>query len=392
LLAPVGRSIFDQRYWEHEPVLLRSSDSDRLAGILDLDDMDRLLHTSGLRGPTYKVIKNLQEVPPAEYSKTRLGWGSGSVSNFIDGNRVMAHMREGASLLFGSLHRLWGPVAQACRLVEQTWGHPVAANGYLTPPNSQGFRPHWDYQSLFILQTAGTKTWKIYNPVLPLPLKHQVCPPEGVLNPGAPFMEKTLQPGDVLYVPRGWVHEAASGTQTALHVSLSIMPATWMDVMQQVLNRMADDPRFRTAVHIPVDRPADMREVDEVRFQALLKALVEEADLDDAVEDIARRFVNTRLPSLQGTLNELDQRSSVGPDTLLKRRPGVIYRIETHGEQVHLMFQGQTMKLPWELVNAVRFVSEAACFSPDQLPADLPQENKVALSRSLLEQGFLTFA
>jgi len=392
LLAPVGRDIFEQRHWEHEPVVLRGTSPDCLAGLFDLDDADRIIHSSGLRGPTYRVVKDQQDLPAEAFSMPKLGWGSDSVTNFAEGNRLMAQLRDGASILFGSMHRLWGPVAEACRLVEETWGWPVAANGYLTPPRSVGFNAHWDYQSLLVLQTAGEKTWRLYRPTMPLPLKHQVCPPGGLDDPGELFMEVSLKRGDVLYVPRGWIHQAFSQEQTSLHVALSIMPTTWMDVFQNLLNSMADDVRFRAPVSIPITHAGDLRQVDEDRFDTLLAAFTERADADDGCEAIARRFVATRLPAMRGTLNELDSHDSVRADSLLRRRTGVIYRIENHGEQCHLLFQGQTMKLPWELVNAVRFVSEAAAFSPEQLPAEMPLEEKVAMCRSLLALGFLTWA
>lgn len=41
----------------------------------------------------------------------------------------------------------------------------VGANSYLTPPNSQGFAPHYDDIEAFILQVEGKKLWKIYSPM-----------------------------------------------------------------------------------------------------------------------------------------------------------------------------------------------------------------------------------
>ena len=40
----------------------------------------------------------------------------------------------------------------------------VGANVYLTPPNSQGFAPHYDDIEAFVLQIEGKKRWRLYNP------------------------------------------------------------------------------------------------------------------------------------------------------------------------------------------------------------------------------------
>lgn len=41
----------------------------------------------------------------------------------------------------------------------------VGANLYLTPPDSQGFAPHYDDIEAFVLQIEGKKLWKIYAPL-----------------------------------------------------------------------------------------------------------------------------------------------------------------------------------------------------------------------------------
>ena len=49
----------------------------------------------------------------------------------------------------------------------------MQANSYYTPRRSQGFAVHHDTHDVFVLQVAGEKHWRVYDPLLELPLKAQ---------------------------------------------------------------------------------------------------------------------------------------------------------------------------------------------------------------------------
>jgi len=46
--------------------------------------------------------------------------------------------------------------------LQELFGSGMGANVYLTPPNSQGFAPHYDDIEAFVLQLEGKKRWRIY--------------------------------------------------------------------------------------------------------------------------------------------------------------------------------------------------------------------------------------
>jgi lysine-specific demethylase/histidyl-hydroxylase NO66 len=83
----------------------------------------------------------------------------------------------------------------------------VGANLYLTPPDSQGFAPHYDDIEAFILQLEGKKHWRIYLPPTECKLARFSSRDfkEGEDNLGTPVMEVVLEPGDILYFPR-WLN------------------------------------------------------------------------------------------------------------------------------------------------------------------------------------------
>lgn len=66
--------------------------------------------------------------------------------------------------------------------------------------------PHYDDVEVFVLQLEGSKSWKLYHPIQNLPREHSGDFDRDELD--EPFMELTLQPGDLMYLPRGVIHEA----------------------------------------------------------------------------------------------------------------------------------------------------------------------------------------
>ena len=46
--------------------------------------------------------------------------------------------------------------------LENATGSLWGANSYITPPASQGFKPHYDDVEVFMLQLEGRKRWRIF--------------------------------------------------------------------------------------------------------------------------------------------------------------------------------------------------------------------------------------
>ena len=131
----------------------------------------------------------------------------------------------------------------------------TGANAYLTPSGSQGFAPHYDDVVVFILQQEGSKRWRVYSPesgpeTLPRTSSKDYDPEE--LKP--PVMDVILGPGDMLYLPRGWIHQAVTTRETghSLHLTVSCMMGwSWCDYLEHVLPAAtaaafkAEDPTMR---------------------------------------------------------------------------------------------------------------------------------------------------
>ncbi|WP_456632780.1 JmjC domain-containing protein [Bradyrhizobium sp. USDA 10063] len=66
----------------------------------------------------------------------------------------------------------------------------------------------------------GKKTWKIYRDRVELPIAKMAY--VDVLNRESPYDMYELLPGDLLYLPRGVFHEAATEASVSLHLTVSL--------------------------------------------------------------------------------------------------------------------------------------------------------------------------
>jgi hypothetical protein len=297
-------------------------------------------------------------------------------SDTADVGRVVAEFEAGATIVLQGLHLYWERLALFCRALEGELDHPAQANAYFTPRDSQGLAVHHDTHDVFVLQVGGEKRWLVYEPVWPLPLREQRYRPElGTRDEVA--HDVTLRPGDTLYLPRGWLHEAVTSASDSLHVTVGINVYTWLDAFKAALKECASDVAFRRA---PDDGDAE--------------ALVQRLRARLSPEDVARRrrarFVKTRRPILGRQVTQVRALDRLGMETLVERRPTVLAELTGSGERVTLTFEGKEIVLPPHARSEAEFAAQAEePFRPSDLPGELDAEGRLALVRRLVREGFL---
>lgn len=169
----------------------------------------------------------------------------------------------------------------------------MQVNAYITPPQSQGFADHYDVHDVFVLQTSGRKRWVIHDPVLEAPLRHHPWVERRADVEEAarrdPVIDVTLEPGDLLYLPRGTIHAASTFGEISSHVTIGIhtwTPYAAAEVMTSLaLDRVAQDPEVRRSLELGIDiaqdtsghavaRAALIREIERLDDAAISRALV----------------------------------------------------------------------------------------------------------------------
>jgi hypothetical protein len=377
LLAPVGPERFLADYWERKPLFLARREDGRFDDLLSAADAEALVCSTGIRYPSFRLVKAGEKLEARDYT-VDLPWRPAAFTGAADVRRVMAEFEAGATIVLQALHLHWRPLAEFARALEARLGHPVQANAYYTPRRSQGLPVHHDTHDVFVLQVAGAKRWLVYEPALELPLKDQRYSAE-LGEPGDPVDDLVLEPGDTLYLPRGWLHEALTSESDSLHLTIGVNVYTWLDAFKAALAECEDDAEFRRSV--PSDGRAGVDLVERLGVR------LEPAAVSGRMRE---RFVSTRRPVLDGQLAQIRALDGLTVETPLERRPTVIAEFAEDGDGVSLAFEGRRLVFPAHAGPDVAFAaSVTGTFTARDLPGSLDDEGRLVLVRRLVREGFL---
>ena len=288
---------------------------------------------------------------------------------------MLGEFEAGATIVLQALHHNWGPLADFCRRMEAALGEPVQANAYFTPRSAQGLAVHHDTHDVFVLQVAGKKHWRVYEPVVELPLQGQTYSKAKHGDTGPPVENGVLEAGDTMYLPRGWLHDALTTDSESLHLTIGVKVYTWLEAAQAALAECGDELGFRRSV------AADGGVRDD-----LLSVLAERLSPTDVARRKRERFVRGRRPVREGQLSQLRAVEELAVDTPIERRPTAIAELDFP----RLSFEGKTVTFPEHVEADVEFIVDAEGeFRAAELPGDLDDEGRLVLVRRLVREGFL---
>lgn len=359
--------------FERGPLTIPRSEPGRFDGILSTADVERLVCTSGIRVPAFRLVADGAPLPLGEYTED-VTWRPSSFDALGRVDRVAAAHATGATIVLQALQLHWHPAAVYCRGLEQRFGFPVQANAYSTPATARGFAVHHDTHDVFVLQVSGTKRWRIYAPVLELPTSSQRWSP-ALGDPGQPVEDLTLEPGDTLYLPRGWPHEAVAQEDDSLHITVGMHVPTRLDALRAALDECADDVGFRRSAWPDGEIPRE-----------LLDRLADRLRPDAVAGRARRRFVDTRRPIVGDGLTQIRAVASLGAGDPVERRDSVI----AEHDGTTLRFEGKEVRFPETARDALTAVARAQRpFTAADLPGPLDEKGRLVLVRRLIREGFL---
>ncbi len=324
-LIDIGREKFAREIWGRTPLLTRRAGE--FSDLCTAEGIDELISRRGLRTPFLRVAKDGTSLPDSSFTSPA---GAGAtIGDQLDDTMLWRSFADGATLVLHALHRTWEPISRFGTDLSTELGHPIQVNAYITPPGGRGFDHHYDVHDVFVVQIEGTKRWVIHEPVHPAPLRHQPWTDHRAAvtrtAAGPACIDTLLEPGDCLYLPRGWIHAAEARDETSIHLTVGVHNWTRHALAEQLvratLDALGDDPEMRRTLPVGLDGIGD--EIGAVR-ERLMTALVE-ADPTSPFDRIRRE---QGRPAPLGPLSQLAAVLDLHPDTTVRLRGALHARLE----------------------------------------------------------------
>lgn len=376
LIYPMTKEEFFKLYWEKRPMhISRENTRDYYADILSTSAIDEMFRKHNIlfgKNVDITAYRNNERITRTPGGRAHAGV-------------VWDYYRNGCSV------RLLNPQTYHARLrelntgLQEVFNSFVGANAYLTPPNSQGFAPHYDDIEAFVLQTEGSKLWRIYAPRDKSELLPRTSSPNFSQEEiGEPIMEVLLKAGDLLYFPRGFIHQANTVPgEHSLHVTVSTYQRnSWADFFEKLVpaalaNAIEENEEFRRglpldafnhlgAVYSDVESPE--RDALLRKVKKLFSKLLEYAPVDAAADQMVKEYIHEALPPyltpVEKKCSVLENSDRMVSNGILKgaTTPDLQTRIRlTRSNVLRLVSEEEpdTMKIYHSMENSLEYHGEA---------------------------------
>jgi len=381
LIQPLTTQEFFSDYWEKKPLVLSRQSPDTYRELLSLDDIDRALTEMGARYPDITLATGEKIPSSAEFT-----FPDGS----IDPVSVFKLFSKGTSIVLSNMQRKLPKLTALCRSLTAETSIPFQTNLYLTPPRSQGFRRHYDTHDVFILQIAGSKNWRIYGSPVELPARGRGYSAFKE-DSGALSDKFVLQQGDLLYMPRGWYHEAISDESTSLHVTLGANSVAWSDFLFEAFaSACLQDVSFRRSLPIGFANPGFDVSQAKNEFRRLLDALPDKIDFESTLNAYKNELIRTQAPETRAQLFNVIEIDRLEAASIVRKRPDLIFRFDNTADGVNLTCSNNEILFPASVRESLEYILSHDAVQVSQIPGPLDTEGKLTLAKRLVLEGLVT--
>jgi ribosomal protein L16 Arg81 hydroxylase len=266
LLAPVSMDDFLSTYWRTQHLVSRGS-AERFSGLLSWTGLNGILEHHWREPFRFRLACQGRDLDPASYADL------GGLAPRIRAKDLTDHLRRGATLSFNGIDELHEPLRHLAESFESFFRGSTQINVYAGWRALHGLDLHRDDQEVFILQLDGRKRWLLYGfsveGVDRSGLAGSSDPPTGAT------FDHILEPGHLLYIPRGCYHVAVPMNVPALHLTVGVKNPRGMDLLLWMVERL------RASEIAGRDLPYQAGAVERVDYSAdLRRALLGSLDSD----------------------------------------------------------------------------------------------------------------
>ncbi|XP_046796045.1 ribosomal oxygenase 2 isoform X2 [Gallus gallus] len=299
LISPIKPEVFFKEYWEEKPLLVQRNNPLLAAyyqSLFQLSDLKELCSQGLYYGRDINICRCVN-------GKKKVLNKEGKV-NYAQLKKDFDQKK--ATMQFHQPQRFKEELWKIQEKLECYFGSLVGSNVYITPQGSQGLPPHYDDVEVFILQLEGEKHWRLYKPTVHLAREYNVESEDRIGNPTHEFV---LKPGDLLYFPRGTIHQADTppGIPYSTHVTISTYQNnSWGDFLLDaipglVFSTAKEDVALRTSIPRKLLMQVDIADSTK-KLSSILRMLADRLENTGELRssDMRKDFIMNRLPPCLG--------------------------------------------------------------------------------------------
>lgn len=334
-----------------------------------LDYFDHLINETLLPAAAFRLVRDGSPVPVRAYTRS-FGSRPQDAIRVADPALVFDWFGDGATIILESLHRYSPQLRDFCRELETELRRGTQVNAYITPPGAQGFATHVDSHDVFVVQLFGSKRWSIFSD-------------DDVRGEAAPIIERDLQVGECLYIPKGFAHSAATGVSASAHLTIGILPTKRSQVEREVVSLLGIGGDEAIASE---ETQGDLVLLGE-RLLDDLKARLDSVDEKDLTQRLTRLFFTSRHHSLRGHLQRVLDAQEVGDsDEVVTRTDWV--RFDDAGDVI-LVLPDRELRFGARLAPALDIVLQKEPFRVVDLKPHLEESERHEFVARLIKEGLL---
>jgi ribosomal protein L16 Arg81 hydroxylase len=374
LIGSDNKDEFLMEYWEKNYFHTNAYSLENIK--FNMHDLEDILSCSRLTSNDLRLSSVEQNVPSFQYCDK---------NGIVNIQQAFFYFNRGSTIVIRSVEDFSPQLQKLCFDLKAEFGNikRIFINLYLTPENSQGFFHHYDREDVFILQIDGAKEWYLYDSPLLLPLEDQAFSIDNIVPDRKRLKKLLLKPGSSLYIPRGLIHEAKSQSGISCHLTISLVPFTWYDVVKNYYKELS-----HTNVLLRKSIPKAVKEKEVINHLN---------GINEMNPEILRRVVNQMKASYDSQLlNRFEvQGSLTGHRTLTDQSISVslnesLYKgFSITDQTIELAVGLITVFLPLESKSIIEYmISNKKCKVKD-IPSDYRKKDKMIIINRLIQDSFL---
>jgi bifunctional lysine-specific demethylase and histidyl-hydroxylase MINA len=386
IMAPLGIERFFAEYEGRKPLHLKGR-PDKFAEVMTWVKLGDLLSQATIWSQSsLLLVLDKKPIAAASYCASAPGRDGGQVMR-PDPGKVQEYLRRGATLIANDVDHLNVGMTAFAHAMEQALGGKVQGNLYLSSRRRQGFAAHFDTHDVYAVHVEGTKTWHVYEGRAADPIAHLMFKSYGQEHhdkaKGELLMDVHMEPGDLLYLPRGQYHDAIADEGGAVHIAFGITYPIGLDIVTMLFERMMREPIFRANLPRLNGAGDDQALTERLRvFADSIATALAEPKMVEQVKAMQRGFHYPRhaykLPALLA--ESADERYRVRGGGIRMVQQGGRFGLVREGERA-------ATEVPADVSAMVGWVLERQQFSRHELAQAFPDRGAGQLDNLLRDLG-----